>query len=625
MCASHPLPYFGTAGSDNHRIDQVSAMALQPPACLPGEAAFLGHDIRREHAGSASSTSLGGESSRNGSPVAAPVRSEFSLWSHVGVKARGITTSNGQWSGALAGEALSFNRPRTSSPCKRRDEGDWLVQDVLLNASSVNRVHEGCDALLAATNAFVGKFRAIQASPSPSISPRSLATAPRPVGEREPSVVQHSSLRGGAGAAAAIDAEADLFCQTPGGRLWYLLPSVGLVAVTSNSPALCGRKIGEVKQSLSGPSSTASGASSAASPLDARTRDVNSPVEAKTARHRVSTVAVVRPTVSPSWTERSSVAVTAGAQSCSSAHQPRDALPKLEEEGAATQCSPVTVPIGGHASVSEANPLTSSEPRELKSTGEVDTSCVTSGRLTSATTPQCDILQNCGQSTPAADLWQDHHADVAVIAAADPVMQDCRCAFAVLRALVTVRVSDQPPQSVTEWCRKILTDSPDLAVVRAAGEPAQPISTKGSATSKTKAGTLQQHTLRHACQALAFAKQQLLSCAVHSKLGNSEPTSTTDRSKTALACSVEDVGFMTPFGDRFRIFDHSHVRNSLFGKVFSAVDRVTGKRVAVKLSSAVHVQERISLSGTCVLENPFHEINIMKQYVCSCVSHSAGL
>jgi len=55
------------------------------------------------------------------------------------------------------------------------------------------------------------------------------------------------------------------------------------------------------------------------------------------------------------------------------------------------------------------------------------------------------------------------------------------------------------------------------------------------------------------------------------------------------------------------------LRNSLFGQVFTAVDRVTNQFVAVKVSNVAQILSGRSLSGAKVLENPLKETEIMRQ------------
>lgn len=66
---------------------------------------------------------------------------------------------------------------------------------------------------------------------------------------------------------------------------------------------------------------------------------------------------------------------------------------------------------------------------------------------------------------------------------------------------------------------------------------------------------------------------------------------------------------------RYRPTARSFVRNSLFGKVFSALDLKTGQEVVVKLSHVPHLKKQQSLSGTPIIENPVHEAAIMKKLV----------
>jgi len=72
--------------------------------------------------------------------------------------------------------------------------------------------------------------------------------------------------------------------------------------------------------------------------------------------------------------------------------------------------------------------------------------------------------------------------------------------------------------------------------------------------------------------------------------------------------------------ERYRL--HTAIHDSIFGKVFAAVDRKTGRNVAIKLSNLELLKSGRSIHGRCVLESPIHESAVMRRL---CHMHSDTL
>jgi hypothetical protein len=498
------------------------------------------------------------------------------------------------------------HRPRTSSPCRKTawEEG-WLFSE-----------QQAAVLIEGALMAFAGSAdRAHIQFPLPDASPPSLTSTASP----------RVSQRRGSQPAMGVTADADLLCETPGGRLWYLLPSVGLVAVTSSSPTLSGRSIRDGRASGSDSGSSGSGSGSAGgedslSNKASKSSGLSSP-SASFSDSKVGTDLKPmdrRPGPEGRYPDNLSPPTVLSSKA---ALIERHLAGKMSIEG----CDPVSSPV---QSVPKGKP-------------DYSAVAVTASSLNAASKPQCqETVDKADVSDAPTSSADDKAGCVAIDAIADVedkasrVPGDCCCAFSVVRALVALRVPDAPPRSLLEWSRKIACSAPEIDELVCSEGPDGAVAKLLNA-GKGKAAALTAQAMKHARSALTEARRELLRCPSHSNLMLESPhssspspsqpqtrstaapvvTKTSTPSTSSHNRCVTDVGYLSSFGDRFRVFDHSHLRNSLFGKVFSAVDRVTGKRVAVKLSSALHVQERCSLSGTSVLENPFHEINIMKQCV----------